>query len=62
VTRFRAILGAAGVSVVVTASVLAFVTLSIPAVRDSPQLGLLVAVSVFVAVAAVIAFALLRRK
>jgi len=61
-TKFRVLLGAAGISTIVTASVLAFVTLSVPAVRDSPRLGLLVAVVVFVAVAGAIAFGVLRRK
>ena len=61
-TKFRVLLGAAGISMIVTASVLAFVTLSVPAVRDSPRLGLLVAVVVFVAVAGAIAFGVLRRK
>lgn len=61
-TKFRALLGAAGISVMVTASVLAFVTISIPAVRDSPRLGLFVAVAVFVAVASALAIAVLRRK
>ena len=61
-TKFRVLLGAAGISMIVTASVLAFVTLSVPAVRDSPRLGLLVALAVFVAVAGAIAFGVLRRK
>jgi hypothetical protein len=61
-TKFRVLLGAAGISMIVTASVLAFVTLSVPAVRDSPRLGLLVSLVVFGAVGSAIAFALLRRK
>jgi len=61
-TKFRVLLGAAGISMIVTASVLAFVTLSVPAVRDSPRLGLLVTLAVFVAVGSALAFAFLRRK
>ena len=61
-TKFRVLLGAAGISTIVTASVLAFVTLSVPAVRDSPRLGLLVTLAVFVAVGSALAFGFLRRK
>jgi hypothetical protein len=61
-TRFRAILGAVGLSSLVTASLVAFVTLSVPAVRDDPRLGLAVATAVFVAVALTVAIVLVRRK
>jgi hypothetical protein len=45
-----------------TASIMAFVTLSVPGVRDSPRLGLLVAASVFLTLAFVLAVAFSQRK
>lgn len=61
-SRFRTLLTVVGLSVFLTASVMASVTLIASALRDRPRLGLIIAASVFLTFLTVLAVTFRQRK
>ncbi len=59
---WRAVLTAAGLALFLAAPLMAFVTLSVPAMREHPRLGLLAAAVVFLTCVGGFAVILTRRK